>query len=160
MQVILHDVGFFFSPSNLVCPDIVIEDGDLKADTGLQNAALISIWSNRFVKKEDLPEGETDQMGWWADEFSIPSTDEIGSQLWVTERSKILQATANRMKDFAQQGFEWMIDEGIAKLITVVATVLDDEIEIAIEIFSPDGDSFSFKYLWDGQQARFETDSV
>ena len=158
MEIIAHDIGFF--DTNGICPDLVIENGDLKADTGLQNAVLISLWSNRFVRKEDLPTGEADQMGWWADTVSIPSTDEIGSQLWVAERSKVLQATANRMKDFAEQALQWLIEGGVAQSFNVSVAVENGEIVLTINIISPQEDTFPFKFVWDGQRARFEQDSL
>lgn len=159
MEPVLHDVGFFDTGG--VCPDLVIENGDLKAETGLHNAVLISLWSDRFVEKEDLPEGENDQMGWWADLVAIPSTDKIGSQLWVSERAKTLQGTANRMKNFAEEALQWMIDDGIAISVDVSAFLRDKrEIDLEIDIKRPDEPTFFMKFVWDGQLFRFEQDSV
>ena len=42
-----QDVGIFDVGAD--CPDLVIEDGDLKADNTMETSALISLFSDRRV---------------------------------------------------------------------------------------------------------------
>ena len=45
-----QDVGFF--NVGAACPDMIIENGDLKADNGLETASLISLFSDKRVTLE------------------------------------------------------------------------------------------------------------
>ena len=149
-----QDVGFF--DVKAACPDLVIENGDLKADNGLETAALISIFSDRRVTFEELPSSETDRRGWWADLISEPANDEIGSRLWTLERiGKVVETTAVEMKSILTQAFEWMIEDGIAAKVVVDAFINGpNEIKGTARIFKPDGDNIPFKFVWDGQRLK------
>lgn len=149
-----QDVGFFDVGG--ACPDLVIENGDLKADNGLETSALISLFSNKRVSLEQLPIGETDQMGWWADLLSEPLDDEIGSRLWILERTgKVLPATAVEMESMLAEAFKWMLDDGIAAQVIVNAERNGlNEIRGEVEIRKPDGDNIPFKFVWDGQRLK------
>lgn len=148
-----QDIGFFDVGTN--CPDLVIEDGDLKADDGLETAVLISLFSDRRVEVDELPNTETPNRGWWGDELSEPADDKIGSGLWVTERGKIDADTEAQLEDFARQSLQWLIDDGIAQSVTAVAENIDGEqIDLLIEITQPQGNNRAFKFIWDGQELR------
>lgn len=149
-----QDVGFFDVGG--ACPDLVIENGDLKADNGLETAALISLFSNKRVSLEQLPLGENDRMGWWADLISEPLEDEIGSRLWLLERNgKVLDATAVEMESMLKEAFKWMLDDGIAATVNVSAARSDtNEIRGEVEIRKPEGDNIPFKFVWDGQRLK------
>lgn len=149
-----QDVGFFDVGTS--CPDIVIENGDLKADNGLQTAALISLFSNRRVTFEELPSGENDRMGWWADLVKEPGEDLIGSKLWLLERTgKILDTTAIDMESYLQGAFEWLLDDGLAASVVVSAERNGlNEIRGSAEIRKPDGQNIPFKFIWDSQKLK------
>ncbi len=151
----MQDIGFF--NVGAACPDLVIENGDLKADNGLETAVMISLYSNRFVEREDLPPLETDQNGWWADEISDPIDDLIGSKFWAIERRGVSLESANRYEESGREALAWMIEDGIAKLIPVESTIVSGErIDVAIDIFRPDGDNIPSRFIWDGQALRRE----
>jgi len=148
-----QDVGFFDVGTD--CPDMVIEDGDLKADNGLETAALISVFSDRRVRLEELPSGETDQMGWWADLISEPEGDRIGSRHWILERiGKVSDATAIELESILKEAFEWMLDDGIAATVKVSAERIGDRVAGDAQIFRPNGDNIPFKFAWDGQRLK------
>lgn len=148
-----QDIGFFSAEG--ACADLVIENGDLKADNGLETAVLISLFTDGFVDLEDLPEGETNPRGWWADQVSNISTDQIGSKLWLFDRSKILENTESGLETFAKEALKWMLDDGIATTVSAVATRIDKErIDLSIEIVKPTGDSTPFQFIWDGQDLK------
>lgn len=149
-----QDVGFFDVGS--ACPDMVIENGDLKADPGLETAALISLFSNRRVSLEELPRGESDRMGWWADLISIPQGDLIGSRHWILERiGKVNTDTAVEFESILQEAFEWMLEDGIAaRLVVSAERIENDRIEGSVQIFKPNGDNIPFKFIWDGQRLK------
>jgi len=138
-----------------VCPDLVIENGQLKFDNGLETVSLISMFTDQRVEPDDLPDDVDDPRGWWGDQFSDPTDDQIGSTLWLHDRGTILSETANNMEDAARAAFQWMIDDGIADNVTSNATLIEGErIDIAVDVFRPNGDDFRFKFVWDGQEMR------
>lgn len=148
-----QDIGFFDTGND--CVDIEIENGDLKADNSLETAVLISLFSDRFVEKEDLPEGANSQRGWWADLISTPSNDLIGSNLWTNDRAKITADTEARIEDGVKEALQWLIDDGIAQSVAVEATQIDNEtVDFVATITKPSGDNIPFKFLWDGQELR------
>ena len=114
-----QDVGFFDVGTD--CPDMVIENGDLKADNGLQTSALISVFSDRRVTLEELPAGDTDQRGWWADLIAESKGDLIGSRHWILDRVKASEGSAVEMESILKEAFEWMLDDGVASNVIVSA---------------------------------------
>lgn len=146
-----QDVGFF--DVGEACPDLVIENGDLKADNGLETAALISLFSDRKVTFDELPSGEIDRRGWWADLISDPIGDLIGSKYWLLDlKGKILNSIIIDAENYISQAFEWMIEDGIASKVVVSAERNGlNEILGSAEIFRPDGDNIPFKFIWDAQ---------
>jgi len=146
-------IGFFDTGGN--CPDMVIENGTLKADNSLETSMLVSAYSNRRVEAEDLPPGITIQEGWWADQFSEVLGDLIGSRLWTLDRGKIVDETVVEMQSILIQAFEWMTEDGIADNI-VVTTERNgtNSVEGQIQVFKPDGDNIPFKSIWDGQELK------
>lgn len=149
-----QDVGFFDVGTD--CPDFVIEKGDLKADNGLETAALISLFSDKRVTLEELPPGETDRRGWWADLISNPIDDKIGSKLWTLERlGKVSASTAIDMEAILTDAFNWMLEDGLSAQIVVDAERNGpDEIRGSVNIFRPSGDNIPLKFIWDGQQLK------
>lgn len=138
------------------CPDLKLVDGDLLADNGLENAVLISLFTNRYVPSEDLPPNVESNEGWWADGISDPADDRIGSRLWVFDRvGKINTDTRNGMVDACEEALEWMIEDGIAKSVSVSGEVVFGErIDLSIEIVRPDAANNFFQFVWDGQEMK------
>lgn len=148
-----QDVGFFDVGES--CPDLIIENGDLKPDNGLETPALISLFSDRRVTIEQLPPAEKDRKGWWADLISEPIEDLIGSRLWSIERSKVSDNTAIEIESMLNEAFQWMIDDGIAASIIVNAEIIGlNDAKGTIQIFRPSGDNIPFKFIWDGQSLK------
>lgn len=148
-----QDVGFFNvgGPS----PDLKIENGDLKADNGLETACLISLYSDRRVTKEELPGAETDQRGWFADRIAEPIEDKIGSILWLYDRGKITEEAAVKIESGVRDSLQWLLDDGIAKALEVSSSVVESErVVTVVSIYKPDGDSIPFKFIWDGQALK------
>lgn len=134
--------------------DIAVLTGDLVADNGLENAVAISLFTDRYVSPEELPEG-VDPRGWWADAISDLPADRIGSRLWLLARGKINTDTANKMKDYADEALAWMLDAGLAaRILTSTTVIFGQGITLSISIYKPTGENIPFKYLWDGQRLK------
>lgn len=149
-----QDVGFF--DVGTACPDFIIENGDLKADNGLQTAALISVFSDKRVTFEELPRGHKDRRGWWADLVSEPLNDEIGSKYWRLEAiGKVIESTVVELETVLADAFAWAIDDGLASKVVVTAERAGtNRIDGKVEIFKPNGDNIPFKFAWDGQRLK------
>jgi phage gp46-like protein len=148
-----QDVGFFDTGGP--CVDLVIENGDLKADDTLETAVLISIFSDRYQNPTELPDGDDDPRGWWADRLSQPLNDELGSLVWISERGKTDTETLNRIEESIRDSLQWLIDDGIAQTVTVTSVREGKEKAVfSVKIPRPQGDNIPFKFLWDNQELR------
>jgi phage gp46-like protein len=151
----MSDIKIRFDPDTLE-GDFLFSDNDLEMDEGLGNAVLISLFSDRRAKQGDeLPDTQGSKRGWWGD-LVIPEEtgDQIGSRLWLLERSKITQDVINLAEEYTTEALQWMIDDGVAQNIEVTAEekrLIDgDRLELTVEIFKSDGDKvvFNFDDLW------------
>lgn len=149
-----QDVGFFNVGGS--CPDLVIENGDLKADNGLETAALISLFSDKRISLEELPSGEKDRHGWWADLVADVEGDAIGSRLWVLfTLGKLNNKTPIEMRIMVEEAFQWLVEDGIAA--SVVATAIrngTNELSGSVTITKPNGQNIPFSFIWDGQKLK------
>lgn len=141
--------------SGLESVDIAISRGDLIACDGLETAVMISLFSDRYVSPDKLPEGFVDGRGWWADALSEEPEDRIGSRLWLLDRGKISSKTKNEMKDYTEEALAWMVTVGLASKIKVTTTIVSNQrIDMLVQIYRPEGDNIPFKFIWDGQALR------
>jgi len=149
----MQDVGFFNVDGYNA--DLVIENGDLKDDSGLETAVLISLFTDKRATLEELPTGEQSQKGWWADQISTPSDDQIGSLLWTLDRSKINESTVVAVEDLAKKALQWMIEDGLAKSVEVSAEISDSQrVNFAVAITRPDGKDVTFEVFWNAQALK------
>lgn len=109
--------------------DLQMNGGDLLADTGLQTAVIISLFTDRLAEPGDvIPDGSADRRGWWGDMPVDPAAqdagpqDLIGSRLWLLHRALQTQNTLNRAEAYAKEALAWMISDGIAGSVEAVAT--------------------------------------
>lgn len=137
------------------CFDLSIENDDLLADNGLETAVAISVFTDRRVSDEELPDLETKKRGWWGDMFPEIDLDRIGSRLWTLDRSKTTVETLNRMNELCKESLNWMLEDGIAGEIAVNSEYNDNKQMITtIEISRPDEQSERFSVVWDEQKIR------
>ena len=91
---------------------------DLHQDNGLGSAVLLSLFCDRRAGEDDLvPDLDNqDRRGWWGDLVSeyADAGDQIGSRLWLLERSKATKENAERAKEYIYEALQWLIDDGIA----------------------------------------------
>ena len=137
------------------CFDINVKDGDLEADGGLQTAVSISLFTDRRVNDEQLPDLAESKRGWWGDMFPEIDQDKIGSRLWTLEREKRTTQTLRRFEDFCEEALEWLLDDGVASTISVVASYNSDgQLEAELIITKPDGNQSRFQTNWDQQELK------
>lgn len=148
----MSDIGLFIQNN---CFDIDLENGDLKADNGLETAVSISLFTDGRVTEEELPVLETNKRGWWGDMFPEVDQDTIGSRLWTLDRSKVNTETLRRSEELCKESLDWMIEDGLADAIIINSEYNESkQLIINIEITRPDEDTERFSVLWDEQELR------
>lgn len=132
-----------------------IENGDIAADDGLQTAVTISLFTDQRVSTDELPSGEDSKRGWWGDAFPTVDQDQIGSKLWLLERSKRTAETLRKFQDYCAEALNWLIDDGVAAKIEVVASYDENNHLVAdITITKPKGRTSRYAVLWDKQELK------
>jgi len=88
--------------------------------TRLQTAIAISLFTDARCSVDELPDGETDQRGWWGDQF-LATGKSIGSKLWLLRREKLTAAVVSRARGYAADAVKWLVEEGQVVAINVTA---------------------------------------
>lgn len=149
----MKDIGLFIVADGTI--DLVVENGDLKGDEGLETSALISMFTDQRIRDDEVPPGEISKRGWWADMFAKIDNDVIGSKLWLYDRSKITLSNMTLIQDQVEAAFAWMLQDGVAD--SVSATVLRDGtygLKITVQITRPSGQADKYSVLWDTQSKQ------
>jgi len=113
-----------------------IEPPDLEHTHDLETAVLISLFTDRLADPDDvLPDNTGDRRGWWGDTGKDPP-DPIGSKLWLLVREKQTNQVRLRAEDYAREALQWMLDDGAADQIDVVAAWIEfQHLQIRIDIW-------------------------
>lgn len=131
------------------------DESDLLNEPGLETAVIISIFSERRVTEEELPDGETDKRGWWGDLLSDVQGDQIGSKLWTKRRAKATIANKLAIKEALRNCLLWMIEDGLASSVEVDASFpKPSEILLKVDIQRPSGKNERYALVWDGQSIK------
>jgi len=102
--------------------DLELELGDLVAENSLETALLLSLFTDARATDEEIARhGGADPRGFWGDELATVSGDEYGSKLWLLEREIQTTEVLNRAREYAVAATRWIIDDGIARSIDIVA---------------------------------------
>ncbi|PCJ57843.1 MAG: hypothetical protein COA65_08845 [Rhodospirillaceae bacterium] len=154
------DARMVFNSAALAA-DLDFQSGALALDGGLETAVIVSLFTDRRADVDDeLPDGTTRRRGWWGDAVApvvdgAPVLgDRIGSRLWLLAREKQTQSVVLRARDYAREALQWLIDDGIAERIDILAeTIRPGVLALAIDIHRPAGDAldFRFDYVWQSQ---------
>ena len=124
--------------------DLDFGNGDLKLSNSLKNAVLLSLscWS-KGQDIHDVADLDPKIGGWWGNALE---TVEIGSEIWKLFRQKLNDQTANDAKSAAEKALKWMIDDGVAKEISVSALVIGVVLGLLVKIVKPDGTNEEFRW--------------
>lgn len=116
-----------------------------QADT-LARAVLISLFTWRRAKPDDITDGE--KMGWWGDGVEPPATnDRIGSRLWLLARAKLIPQTFNSAREYAQESLDWLVEDGIASRVDVQAERHGTEgLALLVTIYRSNGEKVALRF--------------
>ena len=125
------------------------ENSDLvfETDDWLASAVWMSLFTDAIAQQDDvIPNGEQDKRGWWGDTYAQRP---IGSRLWLLGREKQLPETARRAEEYAQEALAWLVDDEVAKSVSVSATwVRRGQLLLESEILKHDGSRHRYQHIW------------
>ncbi len=127
--------------------DFVVTKGDLATDRDLETAVLISLFTDRRASDDDVvPDGTDDRRGCWMDALSeIP----LGSRIWLLNREKVIPSTVAALKEYIEEALQWLLDQHIARAVTVTCTADSRKHQILAEIdIARNGQNRRYQYVW------------
>ena len=140
-----------------------IDDQDLESDNTLKTAVIISLFTDRRAKPDDiLPDlNNSDKRGWWGD-LASPEVegDQIGSRLWLLNREKTEESVLVRAKQYVEESLKWLVDDEVAVKVVVETerqgVVGNDRLAIGVKIYRIDGikEAYNFQSQWIEQRAE------
>lgn len=124
--------------------DVVSLDSTLLTDDSLTNAIVISLFTDTRVDN---------QRGWWGNDFNQNEERqvEMGSRLWTLARSKQLADVLDDAQAYAEQALQWLIDDGHALAIDVMATNPEQSVLLlSVVVTLPNGqtEQRTFSAVW------------
>lgn len=87
----------------------------------LENAVTVSLFTDARCERDELPQGETDQRGYWGD-IDLPESESLGSKLWTLKREKVIPQTINRARDYADESLKWLVKDDHLQAVKVEAS--------------------------------------
>jgi phage gp46-like protein len=141
------DLRLSYSPT-LLMADLSLAGPDLAGDDGLETAVVLSLLTDRRARADDrLPGAPDDKRGWWGDAFATVRGDEIGSRLWLLNRSKEQQAVLLEAKALAEEALSWLVEDGLARSVEVIPSVPRREVlGLEVRISRPDGTATTLRF--------------
>lgn len=124
--------------------DVVSLETALLTDDSLTNAIVISLFTDARVDN---------QRGWWGNDFNQNESRqvEMGSRLWTLARSKQLADVLDDAQAYAEQALQWLIDDGHALAIDVMATNPEQSVLLlSVVVTLPNGQTGqrTFSAVW------------
>ena len=144
--------------SDLMKGDLLFPSNDLETENGLATSVIISLFSDKRASGEDtLPDpNSTDKRGFWGD-LVLPAVegDQLGSKLWLLERSKTIQEVMESAEQYIEESLKWMIDDGIVLGIDIDVERQNiegamDMLAFKVSLHKVDGlnENYEFDYEW------------
>ncbi|MBR8137180.1 phage GP46 family protein [Burkholderia cenocepacia] len=145
---------YFFDAEQLA--DWAVSGGLLAEDDGLVTAVLMSLFTDRRALDDDIVPDATrnqrDPRGWWADEYSDPPADEIGSRLWLNESAKQLPIVLTQDREHAEEALAWLVDDQLVSAVAVETNNPREGVRVlSVTLTSPDGGAIrlQFQDFWE-----------
>jgi phage gp46-like protein len=135
--------------------DLTLSDGDVATDDGMRSSILESVFTDRRAEiDDDIPSGDGDRRGWWADQFADSTGDRFGSRLWLLDRSARRDDVLQRAKEYIAESLEWMLADKVAARIDVETEFQGELLAIGVVIHRPSTGPETFRFLqaWEDEE--------
>ena len=131
--------------------DLAFDGVDLETEGGVEGAVLRSLFLDARAREDDgCAGGPMNRRGWWGDAHGVAG-DRMGSRLWLLKRANASEQTAALIEEYARESLKWLVEDGIAKAVTVIAERAGrHQINWQVEVVKPTGEGFRFEYVWEG----------
>lgn len=149
-----QDLALVPGPIGEYVADLAIVDDDLASDAGLVTAMYLSLALDRRANDDDpLPANDGDRRGWWGDQFAVVDQDQIGSRLWLLDRTVRRADVVRDAVAYATEALDWMKADAVLERIDIAAELNAVGLFIQILAYRPDGQLVQFRYphVWEGQ---------
>lgn len=141
----------------LAGPGEVNNRGGLQAQKGLLTAVVLALFTDKRCP-DDHPLrrfADDDQRGWWGDGVDVRDElgeGELGSLLWLLERSVATDETARYARLFALEALEPLKRQGAVARIDVFSQLTGtNRIDLGVDLYARDGSKLfdrRFEILW------------
>ncbi len=138
------------------CVDVSINDcADIAMADDLQNAVMISLFTDARASDSDVLPNQNDRRGYWG---SAIDGENWGSKLWLLETARDLQTTYNDAKQYASDALAWLVTDGVAEKVEVETGRYESDdckvlMALQVKIYKPrQVINFNFQYAWQLKQ--------
>ncbi|OTA13933.1 bacteriophage protein [Xenorhabdus vietnamensis] len=140
----MSDITSWWDVKNIHA-DWLVGHGDLVTGNDLQTAIIISLFTDRQARADDVIDG-TDRRGWWGDSGA---DYQIGSRLWLLHRQKLTTAVALAAEDYAREALQWMLDDGVAASVDIRTQIVwPHRLNMIIRYQRPGRDNEDLRFFW------------
>jgi phage gp46-like protein len=130
--------------------DLERDGGNIITSDLLYTTVTIALFTRRRALPTDvLPDPlSRERGGWWADAHA-EDEEQLGSRLWLLNRSKDTQTVLNQAKIYAEEALQFLVDDGVAKSVTVTTESHPNEVlAFKVEILRTDQFSSKWDAVW------------
>lgn len=121
--------------------------GGLRAQAALPTAIVLALFTDRRIPDQHPLRkyvANDDPRGWWGNDIDVRADlgeEELGSLLWVFERSVLTQAVKLEVIAVAQEALACLIKQGVATRIDVSADVEPafNRLDLFVQVYGRDG---------------------
>lgn len=138
-------------------------ESDLETLGELAAAVFVSLFTDSRAEPHELAPGEYDRRGFWGDSFPEVERDTWGGKLYLEERGKLgvdvdIEApgvtTPAAIRRRALDALQWLLDDGVATSIDVIAELRPDARGVALVVIisrdrSDDPVTLRYDPLWE-----------
>jgi len=101
--------------------DITFTNGDFTLTEGLVTALMMSIFCEQRDEGIEVPQ---QRGGWAGNQFQSIEGFQQGSLIWTLYQSPSLPDVATQAQQFIENAFNWLIEDGIAKVVQVEVNII------------------------------------
>lgn len=103
--------------------DLSLSGSRFAEDSGLRTAVIVSLFTDGLADAfDEIPDTSTNRRGYWGDVFPDVEGDEIGSKVWLLQRSILTDENVRRLQSSAKACLQWAVEDGVADRVVAVAS--------------------------------------